>query len=452
MRWFFQATLDADDESNVKKMNDLQPISMEKVLEDLMSVNSDPNFTKDRSLRSYPEKTTTKQLENLVAKLESIVVDSEGPDALAQQDGDSPFLDPEIYVNYRTNINTDGSLSPSGKDIIPSKPEFSSDEVKMKDFTISTPDLPASYYTSSTTSKADATLLENLIQKKPRSVNDQDENLHKEIMAEEGGFEMQSKTFLEYLQNGTSESGEKASSLIRQEHEREEKEKIFLNLEKEMKELQLSLDRKKQDKDLKVMVCSSCNLPLTQFEIDSGKEESMCQICYAKDVVAHSDMSFLDDSTVEDRTPFLRAKSYSNQKLKSIRSTSKVENPTHDQVTAQNPNIDKSSFSSSMTASKLGIDVKQLKVRVAVFQQQLQKYKKQVIELQRERKEVMEENIQLRTKILQLENDLLQERERVKADVRNDGDIAGSWLEVKDPDTGDLFFWNEETDEMKWEM
>jgi len=105
-----------------------------------------------------------------------------------------------------------------------------------------------------------------------------------------------------------------------------------------------------------------------------------------------------------------------------------------------------------MTASKLGIDVKQLKVRVAVFQQQLQKYKKQVIELQRERKEVMEENIQLRTKILQLENDLLQERERVKADVRNDGDIAGSWLEVKDPDTGDLFFWNEETDEMKWEM
>jgi len=456
IRWLFLAALDADDDlpdSNRQEMDDSQPISMEAALEHLMNVNSDPGPTEDQSSGSSTKKPITNQLENLVAKLESIVVDSEGPEALLQKDGDAPFLDPETYENYRENINMDGSLSPSSQGIAPSKPAFSNDEIKMKGFAISAPDLPDSYYTTDTTSKSDAALLETLIQTKSRSIEDQDEDLHRRIMAEEGEFERQSETFQEYLQTGTSESGAEAAFLIRKERQREEQNKILLNLEKEMMDLEQTLDEKEQVNDLKVIVCSSCNLPLTQFEINSGKKGGMCQICYGQDIAARSDMRFLDVPTNNDAPSFTRAKSYRNNLSKSSRPTSKVRSPTYNQQAVnQTPSGAKSSFSSSMTPVNSDSDVKQLKMRIAALQQQVQKYKRKTDELEEEKKEVTERNIQLRTQVSQLEDELLQRRRSEEVNSRNEGDIDGPWIEVKDPDTGDLFFWNEETDEMKWEM
>lgn len=33
-----------------------------------------------------------------------------------------------------------------------------------------------------------------------------------------------------------------------------------------------------------------------------------------------------------------------------------------------------------------------------------------------------------------------------------DIEISASWAEVEDPDTGEIFYWNEETHEVRWEI
>jgi hypothetical protein len=52
------------------------------------------------------------------------------------------------------------------------------------------------------------------------------------------------------------------------------------------------------------------------------------------------------------------------------------------------------------------------------------------------------------------ENDLAADDEGTNGESWEEslGEAVGPWSKVIDPDTGEVFYWNEETEEMRWEL
>jgi hypothetical protein len=237
--------------------------------------------------------------------MESLLVESQGTDGTRGEDpnddnndddddddDDAPYLDDEAYTNYRDYINPDGSLTRTSKDMwsgVTDDASFNNKDKNDMDYSNTNnnnnnnmgtpsskrnnanwnalvnprPDIPDSYYSSASTAEPDATL-EQLLEITPRGADEVDEDIHKQIMANEQGFQQQSKLFQDFL-SGDAE-GNDTAYMLREQRRRQEETETLLKLEQEMGDLAEFLD--KEPREVNLILCSKCNCPLTTTEIE----------------------------------------------------------------------------------------------------------------------------------------------------------------------------------------
>lgn len=471
LRWSFQAALKEANylNSDGSEAEDFGPINIDGKMDNMFKMISNNDLSEVEEMRrvasnddtdavdpsgSFMKQLSSEKLEDLVEKMKSIISEKEGQDALEDtlkgDDGDAPFLEPEAYINFRNNLNVDGSLSQqSSYDSL-----FNSNAKPLVNDRL---DLPDSYFTTNITATSDASLLEKIFESKPKSVDDVDEDLHRQIMSGEEAFQKQSKEFQEFLQGETSEKAQEAAFMARQKLIADQQRNAIDRLENEMLEFQQNLDEKESKKDEKTALCPECNLPLSQNEIDSGKKGRICQICLANKIASNSDVSFSQGRKENDTTKSAH-KSYRNDSLKLSRPFTRIASQGYEKKMSRSSIENTSSASASLKTPSQKSDpsnvfpgkdeVKNLRMRILALQQQLQKYRRNIEVLQRAKLAEEEENTRLRQQISQLEKGLLDS----KNEKENENDNEASWVEVTDPDTGETFFWNEDTEEMKWEM
>lgn len=420
-------------------------------VEELRRTTSNHKKNSVESLGSFTKRLPTDKLEDLVAKMESIIIENEGPEAFSENnDVDAPYLDPDIYANYCDHLNTDGSLSIQPKGNFSSFNSLSANEMNLKASVNSQLNLPDSYFTTNTSATSDASLLERLFESKPGNVNEVDEDLHKQIMAGEEAFQEQSESFQEFLNGGTSDDGDKAGYMLRQKVIEEKQRESLDQLEKEMSDLEQILDENERKMDSKTATCPKCNLPLTKIEIESRNGRGLCQVCLADEIANSGTKSYRNNFSSPSR-PFTKTPSRSyDQKLPTPLSTENTKSSRSFSETKAPRKSPPSTFISE------GGEVKDLKMRVLALQQQVQKYKRHIEVLERQRKAEEAENTELRQQIRHLKDELQNAQGGTPLDSGNEGeneeDALTPWVEVIDPDTGETFFWNENTEEMKWEM
>jgi hypothetical protein len=473
--------------------SDVQVGNMQDMLTNLIDISATPDiFTKDDSAPPPPpiRKPTTNQLEQLVSQLEAVIVDNEGPEALEKMkesnDDDAPYLDASAYANYRNSVNEDGSLTPAGglPMDFPSTGSVngSNDQTTrqhLKALVNPQPEIPDSYYTS----KGEATM-EDLFSTQQRQPDEVDEDLHNQIMAQEVGFQKQSELFQGYLQKGDEASGEAAAYMLREQRRRKEQEEMLLKLEREMNDLDETLAKNddpsqpNSSKQLSLKMCPKCKCPLTQVEIESGQGDGMCQVCYGDLIAQTSDMRFLDAPPVE-YTPFTKLsyrQSPSPSSSSYSRPTRRIETPVPSRRATSGPARQKQDSGSdqavpksdaksasaekkpaggnppsqSKTVNREDGEVAQLKRQIVAFQQQVQKYRQQAEVAETKAQEVEQENLRLLQAVAELQDKL---ESAAKPPEGSEGVVVEApWMEVIDPDTGDVFYWNEDTEEMRWDM
>mmetsp|Transcript_5329 Transcript_5329/g.7677 ORF Transcript_5329/g.7677 Transcript_5329/m.7677 type:complete len:532 (+) Transcript_5329:86-1681(+) len=482
--WSFKASLEDDSYFDLdgKEAEDFNPLLMDGNLDEIFKMVSNDDLSEVEEMHriasnderngvgppgSFMKQMPTDKLEALVAKMESIIVENDGPEAFSQSDdNDAPYLDPDTYANYSDNLNEDGSLSLQPKSDLSSfnsLPELGGNKMNLKSLVNSRPDVPDSYFSTNTTATSDSSLLEKLFESKPGNAHEVDEDLHARIMAGEEAFQKQSESFQELLKGGTNENANKAGFKLRQKVIEKKQREDMDRLENEMINFEKILDEKEGKIDAKTAVCPKCNFPLSKIEIESGTEEGLCRVCLADQISTES--SF--EGTKRNYPSYSRHKSYRNNFSSPSRSFT-TSSPKYAQkasppVSTENTNL--SHLSSEKRSSQRkdpptlvpgGEEVKDLKRRVLALQQQVQKYKRHIEVLERQRQNEEEENIRLKQRIRQLEEDLLNTQGDTPPDSGNEGvnkeDTVASWVEVTDPDTGEIFFWNEDTEEMKWDM
>ena len=425
---------------------EMQPENMQDVLKTLINISTGP-AVQSKSSRAILQEPSTDQLDQLMSKMESLVVQAKGPEALDDSDSDdAPYLDADAYTNYRSNINVDGSLTPQGG--VPM--DFSTNDMtrnNLKALVNPTPEIPDSYYTSN----RDATL-EDLFQTKQKRADEVDENLHDKIMAQEQGFQQQSAMFQDYL-SGEAE-GEDAAYMLRQQRRQQEEREMLLKLEQEMSELDEFLEQ--EPKKLDLIVCSKCGCPLTQVEIETGPKDQTCQVCYGDMIAETSDMRFLDAAPVEYSPRSYRSTSQGPPRRRETPAPVRaaISSPRRDEQTKLAPSEKSKPPRPSTTANnqETVVAIAQLKRQAAALHQQVQKYKQQAEVAERQVREAEKENLRLRTKVYELEENLAQAGV-IEAEADSvDETVDGPWMAVTDPDTGEVFYWNEDTEEMKWEL
>mmetsp|Transcript_16395 Transcript_16395/g.24800 ORF Transcript_16395/g.24800 Transcript_16395/m.24800 type:complete len:523 (+) Transcript_16395:106-1674(+) len=476
IRWSFQAALNEANyiDSDGSEAEDFRPIDIDGKMDNMFKMISNNDLSEVEEMRrvssnddtdavdpsgSLMEQLSSEKLEDLVDKMKSIIFEKEGPDALKdtlKDDGDAPFLEPEAYTNFRDNLNVDGSLSQQSRN----DSLFNSNDKPLVNDRLNLPD---SYFTTNVTATSDASLLEKIFESKPKSVDDVDEDLHQQIMSGEEAFQKQSKEFQEFLKGETSEKAQEAAFMARQKLIADQQRNAIDRLENEMLEFEQKLDEKESKKLEKTALCPECNLPLSQNEIDAGNRGRMCRICLANKIASKSNVSFSQGRRENDTTNSAH-KSYRNDSLKPSRPFTRIPSRSYERKMSRSSIENASSSSASLKTPSQKRDpsnlfpgkdeVKNLRMRILALQQQLQKYRRNIEVLQREKLAEEEENIRLRHQISQLEKGLLDSKNEKENENENENenDNEASWVEVTDPDTGETFFWNEDTEEMKWEM
>eukprot|EP00545_Synedropsis_sp_CCMP1620_P007236 CAMPEP_0119012094 /NCGR_PEP_ID=MMETSP1176-20130426/6079_1 /TAXON_ID=265551 /ORGANISM="Synedropsis recta cf, Strain CCMP1620" /LENGTH=439 /DNA_ID=CAMNT_0006965001 /DNA_START=386 /DNA_END=1702 /DNA_ORIENTATION=- len=302
--------------------------NMQDMLKSLINTSSTPKVARDDdSAPVLMQDRTTDQLQQLLSQLEAVIVDNEGPQALNDDDeeNDAPYLDESAYANYRNSVNPDGSLTPPGgvpMDFPSASTNMKSAGSKSYDQTTRKnlkalvnpkPEIPDSYYTAN--QNAAPPTLEDLFSIQLPQADAVDEDLHKQIMAQEEGFQNQSKLFQSYLQNGDEASGEDAAYMLREQRRRKEQEELLLKMEREMAELDDTLNSDPpSSKEINVILCTKCKCALRQVEIESSQGDGMCQVCYGDMIAQTSDMRFLDAPPVEFSKSSYRQQSNYRQK------------------------------------------------------------------------------------------------------------------------------------------
>ena len=262
---------DEDDDYGINTPQDL-----ENALENLfatskpMSYQKDPDFTKEPVLR--PTDRSIAELEELLGKMQAIVGDDGSTDDGVDDDDDSPYLIPEVYERYNDFVNEDGSLSYAE----PSKNGGSGKGAAENGPTMEDLWAAAAKHRSSRDSR-----------------NDVSEELHRQIMEEEEGFQNQSDAFRDFL--GVNGDGVEAASQRRKEMMNRDRKALWEQLDKDVDEFQASiLENAPKAK------CPKCGGPMTKQDIE--QKSKICSICQAEEIVASSDMSFLEEED-NDGTP-----------------------------------------------------------------------------------------------------------------------------------------------------
>ena len=418
------------------------PDDMESVFKKLLDISKGPEVaSSSRQQENQPiiggPKYSTEQLEQLVKKMEAIV--EKTPDiALDDGDGDSdedtPFLDSDMYMEFENNLQPDGSLRSSG-------PDFSSDNNQQTTtgplqlaaalqplLANPNPQVPDGYYGNDGGGGYDDSSLQGLLDSSKKNPPKDPQEIYKEIMREEEGFLEQTSQFQEFLLNDDDKKRAEASFNVRKDSLRQEQLETLEKLNREMEEMGEFVEQ--QSTNVTLATCKKCKCFLTQ--LDMHHPSGMCSTCYGENISDNSDMRFLQN-------PEGGAGSYRynrNRKIPPPRPPPAAATPPKQAAAAPQtpppppPPPPSSNNNNNSNESK---EISLLRRQMQSLQRQVKRYKRQA------------ENAE--QKVIELRNTV--------ADLQDELKIAlgeGEWEETVDPDTGETFYWNEATGDMKWDL
>ena len=340
------------------------------------------------------------------------------------EDDDAVWLGEDDYANFRSLLNPDGTIRPSTD-----TPNNNVAKTVVLDPYTLQPDVGPGVSTSDNNDDPD---LSALLSAKPPRPDLVDEALHEQVISNEQGFLKSSEAFSKFLGPDGDQFATEARSNRRAKYNEERNRKQQGLLERGLKELEASFmePSTSMKQSTPKQACRKCGCALAPSEVS----HSICTICYCDELEESSDMQFLNEIP----------QSY-NPRGNS--------NHWDDRAGRQNyrygTNAALLTGARGQPSSGRGPTAK-LPVRpskdstehadMVALQQEVKKYKRQC-EL------AEQEIIRLRELVADLQDQLIGANEKMA-----DESLVGPWTKVIDPDSGEEFYWNEETEEMKWEM
>jgi hypothetical protein len=337
-------------------------------------------------------------------------------------DDDAVWLGEDDYANFRSLLNPDGTIRPSTD-----TPNNVAKTVVLAPATLQ-PDVGPG---ESTTNNDDQDL-SALFSAKPPRPDLVDEALHEQVMRNEQGFLKASESFSKFLGPDGDQFATEARSDRRAKYNEERDMKQQALLERGLKELEASFREPSTSTKLSTpkQACRKCGCALAPSEVS----HAICTICYSDELEESSDMQFLNEIP-QSYNPRGNSNDWDDRAgrddyrygTNAARLTGVRGQPSP----GRGPSPQRPARPSNDTTEHADM---------VALQQQVKKYKRQC-EL------AEQEIIRLRELVADLQDQLIGASEKVA-----DESLVGPWTKVIDPDSGEEFYWNEETEEMKWEI
>ena len=390
------------------------------------------------------------------------------------------FLDPDVYANSRDLLGPDGSLnlistsSPNNNNnnnnnnIARSSggataPKRDPRKVIAGNFLESFVRPPRSTVTTTRTSSSGGgggTSMGDLLdamQKRRRQLESSDdtegsEELHRQVLASEEGFQQQSKLFRESLVN--SSKSIEAAEFRNGETFRRRHEQAMVSLENQLSEFEASLNNIKVENP-----CARCGCELTTDEMDHAKKlqtEAICRICLSEDIYrkhkvndrmsppSYPAKQYPSSPNSFRPTPY--AFTYSQGYSQRHTSSTSTGAPGIPEQTSQTQPTSQSSPEKSSPGPTTQRSRSNMK-------------KPQNRNLQRTSKPVFSPGTSRRRPQRETSSAIPTSYGKANSSDRRDSLPPSNekfrrkeWVKVEDPDSGEIFYWNTETDEMEWDI
>ena len=392
------------------------PQGLERALSRLFSKSSNQKQNRPNSLQLMMDNPNIPDLEALVKERErsfdNQILSNQRNNNINDDDddddeNDAVWLGEDEYTNFRSLINPDGTIRPPGGSNF-------NDRNAVLQSSILNPEVGLG---ESTSDDGDSNLsLQDLLSAIPHLPNSVDESLHEQVMRNEQGFLKSSQAFSNFLGPDGGKFAKEARDNRRSKHNQEQQKKQQAMLDQELKGLEASLPAAPKKGSI---VCRKCSSALSPLEVS----HAICAICYSEDLIAASDLSYMDQIP-QSFNP---------------RGNSNDWDTHGNGLGANGPSIQRSQRP-PMVQPKPTKESKQMDTEILLLQNQVKKYKRQcdLAEL---------EIIRLRNLVADLQDDL------ASANNSNAQEPPSSpWTKVVDPDSGEEFYFNVDTEEVTWEL
>ena len=362
-------------------------------------------------------------------------------------------------------MNPDGSLNLGGESDDTEMVEMTADSEyqKMTEnlLRMASPNVPASFLSNS--SNDEEPTLESLLQQTPLDPSATSEELHKQVFEQEEGFLKQSKVFLESLGTDGSKAAAEAARLRRGADYRKRQEEAITKLYEEIDDFEAHLN----DDIAKPIEerCFKCGCALSPQELEQFRlrqlpaSRRLCSVCYGDLLVAKSDKSFFRDDIVIPRrknVPYRPRQRPVNTEALTSRARrdgdfQKPPAPTRRETVSPPPQ-------SSTLRTKPPVSPppqpSTLRTKPPTGMSEVKPRRPERRTSRSVSNDDKDDIESLKKEVKKLQDEL----HNIKDDGNDTGlnqngpDSLGHWSRVIDPDTDEVFFWNDETGEMKWEL
>eukprot|EP00977_Amphora_coffeiformis_P010532 scaffold2479_cov151-Amphora_coffeaeformis.AAC.4 len=406
------------------------------------------------------------EIQNILQRSPSNTADNGDANRKLPNENDSEtegvFLDPDVYARSRDLLGQDGSLNLASASSLNNnarsgEPKRDPRKAIATDFLESFARPPRS-----TRSKSDeATSMTDLLdamRKQQQELDSSDpegsEKLHQQVLASEEGFQKQSKLFRESLVD--SSKSMEAAEFRNGEAFRQRHIQAMASLDNQLAEFEASLNNLKVENP-----CAKCGCELTPDEMkyaNKQQTEAICRICLSEDIYRKHKVndrrsppaypSNRYSSSARSFRPSPYASPYSgvySQKLNPPTTTSSIpqefEQTRKTQPTSQFPPANESPRPSKQrprsSMKKLPNSTLQ-RTSSSTFSTGANQSRPQ-------------RGTSLNQRPPGLENPSSGPRD-TSLPRSNERIRDKKWVKVEDPDSGETFYWNTETDEMEWDV
>ena len=286
------------------------------------------------------------------------------------------------------------------------------------------------------------------------------EEIHRQIFENETGFYNQSQIFLESLTNTTMAG--KANVERRGRYYRTRQEQAIQSLNEQIEEFEAVLLSQQQEQSRSSndsMQCTQCHCRLSQEEINNpaskeNNHEPICRICYMERLVSNSKRNDID-RIQQQRNINRAATTYTTYRPIgdipiNIRRYTTVKTPVSSSVPTGPLPIAAVGVQTNESMSRPPETIIGNHDLTMVTDQRYDATNStDVIAYGGNGGELNDDDIP--------SSMLLEEIQRTDTSANYDNpsdnkNIIYPWVEVMDPDTEEIFYWNEETEEMRWEL
>jgi hypothetical protein len=281
------------------------------------------------------------------------------------------------------------------------------------------------------------------------------EEIHRQIFENEAGFYNQSQIFLESLTNTTMAG--KANVERRGRYYRTRQEQAIQSLNEQIEEFEALLFAQQHEQSAakdEYGQCKQCHCRLSEEEINNpaskdNNKEPICRICYMERLVSSSKQNDIaqnqrDSSrttatyTANHRTGVIPLNTRRYTTLKSFDNTVPAVQRFNDSVVVEDNNSTPlpetmiSNLDQSMVFNERYDALTNSTVATA--------HNGNITDDNNYSSMLLEEETQHTDVSVEFEN------------FSDNENLIYPWVEVMDPDTEEIFYWNEETEEMRWEL